>query len=139
MAWKEQTGECTWRVRYYRDGEIFTVREKFTTEQDALNYIADMESDQRRGRWIDPADGRIKLRAWAEMWMEALDVEPRTEENYRGLLRNHILPRWATTAIDRGHHCVGRGQVAQRVAEALRGVDCERDSGLLLDDPGGRG
>jgi integrase len=98
MAWKEPTGNM-FRVRYYHGKDTITVPTKFATEQDALNYIADMESDQRRGRWIDPADGRITLRAWAARWMEALDVEDRTEENYRGLLRNQILPRWAQTAI----------------------------------------
>jgi integrase len=99
MAWKEQTGEHTWRVRYRHNGEIFTVPEKFATEQDAGNYIADMESDQRRGRWVDPADGRMPLGEWAALWMRALDVEPPTEENYQGLLRNSILPRWSETAI----------------------------------------
>jgi hypothetical protein len=34
-------------VRHYRDGDVFTVPEKLASEQDALYYIADMESDQR--------------------------------------------------------------------------------------------
>jgi hypothetical protein len=78
-----------------------TVPIKFATEQDALNYIADMGSDKRRGRWIDTADGRMPLREWAKRWIRALDVEPRTEENYQGLLRNSILPRWASVRSGR--------------------------------------
>ncbi|HEX3785695.1 MAG TPA: hypothetical protein VHX38_39085 [Pseudonocardiaceae bacterium] len=58
-----------------------------------------MESDKRRGRWINPADGKMKLRAWAAKWVQALDVEPRTVENYEGLLRNSIVPRWGETPI----------------------------------------
>lgn len=99
MAWKEQTGDHAWRVRYYHNREVITVPEKFATEQDALNYIADMESDKRRGRWIDPADGRMPLGEWAALWMPSLDVEPRTVENYEGLLRNSILPRWGECPI----------------------------------------
>lgn len=32
-------------------------------------------------------------------WIDTLDVETRTEENYRAYLRNHILPRWGTTPL----------------------------------------
>jgi hypothetical protein len=48
MAWKEPMGNV-FRVRYYHEKDTITVPIKFVTEQDALNYIADMESDKRRG------------------------------------------------------------------------------------------
>ena len=31
--------------------------------------------------------------------LSGVDVEPRTDENYRGYLRNHILPRWGATSV----------------------------------------
>ena len=53
-----------------------------------------MESDQRQGRFIDPAAGKTTLADWSQDWLGALDVAIRTEDFYRSLLRRHILPRW---------------------------------------------
>lgn len=39
------------------------------------------------------------MRAWSLVWVETLDVETRTEENYRSYLRNRILPRRGYTAL----------------------------------------
>lgn len=46
-----------------------------------------------RGKWIDPAGGRVLLRTYAERWMaDRLDLSNRTREKYAGLLKLHILP-----------------------------------------------
>jgi len=62
-------------------------------------YAADVESDRRRGRWLDPDGAQRTVAAWAASWVQTLDVETRTEENYRAYLRNHILPRWGCTTL----------------------------------------
>jgi integrase len=36
---------------------------------------------------------------WSVVWVDTVDVETRTEENYRSYLRNHILPRWGYTTL----------------------------------------
>jgi hypothetical protein len=65
MAWIEQTGQHTWRVRYLhgnghgRYGSI----SGFTTGKAARDYAHDMESDQRRGQWIDPASTKTTMTA----------------------------------------------------------------------------
>ncbi|SEF36302.1 hypothetical protein SAMN05421837_11051 [Amycolatopsis pretoriensis] len=38
------------------------------------------------------------MAVWAALWADALDVEVRTEENYLSRIRNHIEPRWGSTA-----------------------------------------
>jgi len=38
--------------------------------------------------------------AWVDRWLPTLDVEIRTEENYRAYLRNHILPHWGHVSLD---------------------------------------
>ena len=99
MAWIEQTGQHTWRVRYpLGDGRYGSVA-GFTTAKAARDYAYDLESDRRRGQWIDPASTKITLSTWSSVWVESLDVETRTEENYRSYLRNHILPRWGYTSL----------------------------------------
>ena len=47
-----------------------------------------------RGKWIDPAGGRVLLRTYAERWIgrPAADLSNRTREKYAGLLKVHILP-----------------------------------------------
>jgi hypothetical protein len=65
----------------------------------AQNYANDLESDRRRGHWFDPADAHVPVTVWTTKWLDTLDVEQRTDENYRDYLRNHILPRWGHTAL----------------------------------------
>jgi integrase len=94
MAWIEKTGQHAWRVRYQRDNGHYGSISGFSSKKTATNYADDLESEQRRGSWIDPAAARITASAWSAVWVETVDVETRTEENYRAYLRNHILPRW---------------------------------------------
>lgn len=99
MAWVEQSGDKSWRVRYRRDDGTIGSIHGFTTDTDAEHHASDMESDQRRGTWIDPAGGQTTIAEFVPDWLDALDVDRRTEDNYRSILRNHIQPRWGTTAL----------------------------------------
>lgn len=100
MPWVDQTGDNTWRVRYRRDDGTIGSIPGFPDEKSANNYLLDMETDKRRGRWIDPTAGQTTVAAWAiPDWIGSLDVDQRTEENYRSFLKVHILPKWATTAL----------------------------------------
>jgi integrase len=99
MAWTEQTGKHAWRVRYpASDGHIASVS-GFTSQKAADDYAADIETDQRRRLWIDPALGKTTVEDWATRWLPSLDIDIRTFGNYSGHLRNHILPRWGTTPL----------------------------------------
>ena len=94
MAWVEQCGNRSWRVRYRRDdGTIGAIR-GFATKTAATEHANTLEADQREGRFLDPAAGKITLAEWSQDWLAALDVAIRTEDVYRSLLRRHILPRW---------------------------------------------
>jgi integrase len=99
MPWPEQSSDKNWRVRYRRDDTTIGSIPGFSSEAAADAYIADMESQRRRGTWIDPDAGQTTVAAWAVDWIEALDIDQRTEENYRSFLKRHILPRWGTTAL----------------------------------------
>jgi hypothetical protein len=84
MAWIEQTGQHTWRVHYPHSGghSHYGTVSGFTTAKAARDHANDLESDQRRGQWIDPASTKTTMTAWSLVWVETLDVETRTEENY---------------------------------------------------------
>ena len=62
MAWVEQCGNRTWRVRYRRDDGTIGAINGFTTKTAATDHANSLESDQREGRFIDPAAGKITLR-----------------------------------------------------------------------------
>ncbi|CRK61947.1 Prophage LambdaBa02, site-specific recombinase, phage integrase family [Alloactinosynnema sp. L-07] len=100
MAWVEQTGAGKWRVRYRAtSGGSYRSVSGFRTRKAAKAYAEDMATDKRRGTWLDPAGCATSVEAWVKCWVDTLDVETRTEENYRGVLRNHILPHWGQTAL----------------------------------------
>ena len=99
MAWVEKSGRAAWRVRYWKDDGTLGSVSGFTSKTAADQHASDMESGQRAGTFIDPAAGKTTVADWAQEWLGALDVSIRTEEGYRGMLRNHILPRWGTTAL----------------------------------------
>lgn len=99
MAWIEQTGQHNWRVRYPKPTGGYGSVSGFTTAKAARDYAEDLESDRRHGRWLDPDGAKTTVAAWADRWVDTLDVETRTEENYRAYLRNHILPRWRRAAL----------------------------------------
>lgn len=99
MAWVEKRGPDSWRVRYVKDDGTLGSVPGFPTKTAANKYAEDLESDQRKGTWIDPNAGKITVAQWSEDWFDALDVARNTEAQYRSLLTNHILPRWGTTTL----------------------------------------
>jgi hypothetical protein len=64
MAWTEQIGKQSWRVRYHTgDGHTASIS-GFATQLAAENHANDIESDQRRNTWLDPARGKTTLAEW---------------------------------------------------------------------------
>lgn len=59
----------------------------------------DLESDRRRGTWLDPSGFKTTLAEWVRRWWPSLDLDLRTLENYESYLRLHILPRFGDVAM----------------------------------------
>jgi hypothetical protein len=98
MAWVEQVGERSYRVRYAVDGKVRSLS-GFASRREANDYALDLESDRRRGRWIDPAAGKVAVGEWARRWLGTLDLDTRTIENYGHRIRRHIQPRWGVVPL----------------------------------------
>lgn len=100
MAWVEKSAKNAWRVRFRRDdGDGIGSINGFSSAAAAREYAESMETDQRRGTFIDPDGGKTTLGEWSEDWLAALDVAQATEDYYRSLLTSHVLPRWGETAL----------------------------------------
>jgi hypothetical protein len=98
VAWSEKRGKRS-RVRYWRDDGTLGSVPGFPTKRAADDYAETLESDQRKGTWVDPAEGDYPLADWTVSWLDALDVSRNTDAQYRSLLTNHILPRWGQTSL----------------------------------------
>jgi hypothetical protein len=132
MAWVEQTGKQSWRVRYTRPTGGHGSVSGFKSRKAAQDYAEDLESDRRPGRWLDPDGAKTSLGSWAERWVPTLDVETRTEENYLAYLRNHILPRWGTIPLG-GDHRAGGHRLAQGSPQPPRRVHRQMYRHSVLD------
>ncbi|WP_084144039.1 site-specific integrase [Amycolatopsis taiwanensis] len=98
MAWVEKRGDG-FRVRYrLPDGTLHT-ENGFTTQNDAENRAADIESDQRRNQFVDPRLAQTTIDEWIRAWSDAHHVSNITWATYDSHIRNHILPHWSGTAI----------------------------------------
>ncbi len=88
------------QVRYQGpDGKDRPAPETFAGKADAEVWLARKEVEIRDGEWIDPDLGRVTFAVYADGWVRDRMLKPRTEELYRGLLRNHLLPAFGNRAI----------------------------------------
>ncbi|MFC6091529.1 tyrosine-type recombinase/integrase [Saccharothrix lopnurensis] len=98
MAWVEKHGPA-WRVRYRTPDGTLASETGFTHHTTAKDRARDIESDLRRGTFVDPTLGDLPLREWVPTWREAHDVSPTTQAKYDSHLRNHILPKFGDTPL----------------------------------------
>ncbi|MFJ1763133.1 hypothetical protein ACIOD2_22665 [Amycolatopsis sp. NPDC088138] len=83
MPWTEPVGDDTWRVRYRRTDGTKGAISGFPNATAAENHSSTMLHEQRTGTWIDPEDSRTTIAEFAPAWFDSLDIDQRTEENYR--------------------------------------------------------
>jgi hypothetical protein len=81
-----------WQAVYRVEGRMYSAG-AHSSKADALAHLSTIETDLRRGTWIDPRSGRTTLRIYAEEWLDQRnDLAVRTKELYSYLLERHILP-----------------------------------------------
>jgi integrase len=80
-----------WRGRFTTpDGRRLTA--SFETKREADIWLAGHTTDISRGLWVDPHRGRITLAEYARKWInQRNDLRPRTADDYRDLIRVHIV------------------------------------------------
>lgn len=86
-----------WQARYWSPGgSRITADRTFATKTEASLFLEQVEVDQRRGIWHDPAAARsTSVRDWTWRWFDqhAASLRTSTVDSYRGLLETCVLDR----------------------------------------------
>ncbi|MBR7832496.1 site-specific integrase [Actinospica durhamensis] len=88
---KDHGSGMRWQVRW-RDMAGKQVKENFAKKTDADKRANDVESDLRRGRYVDPKLGRQSFAAAAQQWAKNAPHRPSTAARVERAMRIHILP-----------------------------------------------
>jgi hypothetical protein len=88
------------RWRHPDDPRVSRER-SFATKREARAWIAEQDTDAKRGVWTDPNLGRETVAAIAEQWWEATNrtLAPKTRDGYQSMLRCHILPEFGERRV----------------------------------------
>jgi hypothetical protein len=91
-----------WLVRY-RDSHNGTRMKTFRTKQEALDFKAAVQTDKRRGDFIDPRSARVTLSEVAERWFASREARltPATLAGYHSALKTHLLPAFGNRAVSK--------------------------------------
>lgn len=112
----KRTPPSRWQVRYYDlTGKLRS--EHFSTKERAEARRTELESALRAGAYVDPTAAKVVLSEMAEKWIESRhDLRQSTWWKYRGLIDNHVVPRWGGLALNSIH----TEDIALWVAQLLR-------------------
>jgi integrase len=84
------------------DTRIYKADRTFLTRLDAEAWLTDRHREISRGEWTPEGTRKphsLTFGVYAERWLEARPLKPRTRAHYRSLLDQQILPRFETVAI----------------------------------------
>ncbi len=82
-----------WRCGWYS-------RHHLATKTDADVWLTGKEVEIRHGEWIDPDLGKVLFESYATSCVTDRVLKPRTDELYRGLLKNHLVPTFGNRKLD---------------------------------------
>jgi integrase len=120
----------------------------FERRKDAADWLAETQTELRRGEWINPDAGRVLFRDYATAWVAERDLAETTRERYDVALRNHVLPTFGNTEVgkireptvrawrkERQDSGIGRASIAKayRLLHAI--FNTAVDDGLIRRNP----
>ncbi|MFE1438963.1 tyrosine-type recombinase/integrase [Streptomyces sp. NPDC058739] len=74
------------------DGLLRPAPETFRTKKDADDWLADKQTEMRRGDWHDPDAGKVPFGPYAVAWIRERELTATTRQLYGSLLRHHLEP-----------------------------------------------
>jgi integrase len=97
--YETSTGATRYRVRYRTPDHRQTTKRGFATKRDAQAWAEQLEVDKRRGAYVAPAAGRVKLGEYAQAWLDAKHkLKPSTRARYQVVL-DTALAKYADVAL----------------------------------------
>ena len=139
-----------WQVRYRGpDGIMRPADRTFPTKTEAERWLIRTEADILNDEWTNPEAGLISFGEFATAWIEERpSLRPKTAENYRYVLANHLTPalgsravaeikernirRWRKNLLD-GGVSVATTAKAYRLLKAI--MNTAVDDGLIRRNP----
>jgi integrase len=82
------------------DGVMRPAPYTFATSRDADDWLAEKQTEIKKGEWIDPDASAVNFEEYALRWVTERKLAPTSEELYRRLLRLHVLPTFGETNLD---------------------------------------
>jgi integrase len=133
---RQVRGEQRYLVRY-RDPSGKQRARTFVSKKAAVDYEAEVRTDLRRGAYLDPQAGQMKVKPWSEKWLAAQGhLKPSTRARYRGLLDVQILPEWGGYSLQDVDFLDVQGWVSDLTGSGLSGSSvrqAHRVFSLLLE------
>jgi integrase len=102
------------------DGVDRPAPQTFAGRTDANVWLTMKEAEIRRADWIDPDAGKILFGDYADSWIGDHVLKPRTEELYRGLLKNHLKPTFGNVDLGKIHEGAVRRWRKERLSAGPR-------------------
>ncbi|HET8766745.1 MAG TPA: site-specific integrase [Pedococcus sp.] len=88
-----------WLARW-RDPQHRQRKKSFGRKVDAERFLAALLAEMNRGNYLDPAAGKVTVGEFATVWVAGLShLKESTAERYRGIVRNHVVPKWGSTRL----------------------------------------
>ncbi|MFE5922592.1 tyrosine-type recombinase/integrase [Streptomyces sp. NPDC056468] len=81
------------------DGQLRPAPETFRTKTDADNWLADKQTELRRGDWHDPDAGKVPFGPYAAAWITERELTSTTRQLYGSLLRHHLEPTFGAVNV----------------------------------------
>ncbi|WP_328507210.1 tyrosine-type recombinase/integrase [Streptomyces sp. NBC_00391] len=81
------------------DGLLRPAPETFRTKKDADDWLADKQTEMRRGDWHDPDAGKVPFGEYAAAWIKERELTTTTRQLYGSLLRHHLEPTFGALNV----------------------------------------
>lgn len=97
--YQSAAGATRYRVRYRTPDHRQTTKRGFPTKRDAQAWAEQLEVDKRRGAYVAPAAGRVKLGEYAQAWLDSKHkLKPSTRARYQTVL-DTALAKYSDVAL----------------------------------------
>ncbi|OXS33067.1 tyrosine-type recombinase/integrase [Streptomyces sp. XY006] len=81
------------------DGQLRPAPHTFRTKKDADDWLADKQTELRRGDWHDPDAGKVAFGEYAAAWVKERELTSTTRQLYGSLLRHHLEPAFGSVNV----------------------------------------